>query len=208
MKKDIRELYKKSVVPSLREQFCLNSESVPKLHKISINRGLGKEVKSQKEIENSLQELALITGQQPAVNKARKSVAGFKVREGMAIGASVTLRRDRMYAFFEKLCHIVIPRMENFRGLSCNNFDKSGNYHLGITDQSIFPEIPYNNSNQLRGLNISIVLKVNQRRIAKLKARYGNRLYPKKENRVHLAACLLGKLGLPLLGWETYMKRD
>nr|UQM89499.1 ribosomal protein L5 [Emiliania huxleyi]UQM89609.1 ribosomal protein L5 [Emiliania huxleyi]WJW65122.1 ribosomal protein L5 [Emiliania huxleyi] len=162
MKKDTKNLYKEKIIPSLMEEYGYkNVQLVPKLLKISINRGLGEEARSSKEIDTNLKELAVIAGQQPTVNKARKSIAGFKIRDGMPVGASVTLRQDRMYAFLERLIHITLPRVRDFRGISAEGFDGRGNYNLGIKDQLIFPEISYDDVNQLQGFDISIVTSAN-----------------------------------------------
>ena len=134
-----------------------NIEQVPKVVKISVNRGLGEAAKNSKELEASLQEIAVITGQQPTVNKARKSVAGFKIRDGMPVGGSVTLRKEQMYTFLAKLIHIVLPRIRDFRGISPNGFDGRGNYNLGLKEQLMFPEISYDEVNQLHGFDISII---------------------------------------------------
>ena len=158
MHKDLKALYKEKLVPSLINDFGYqNVEQVPKLVKISINRGLGEAAKNSKELDNSLKEIAIIAGQQPMVNKARKSVAGFKIREQMPVGGSVTLRREQMYNFLTKLIHIVLPRIRDFKGISANSFDGRGNYNLGLKEQLIFPEISYDDVSQLRGLDISIV---------------------------------------------------
>lgn len=158
MKKDIKKLYKQQIIPSLIKDYGYkNVELVPKLLKISINRGLGEESRSSKELNLNLKELATITGQQPTINEARKSVAGFKIRDGMPVGASVTLRKERMYSFLERLIHITLPRVRDFRGISAECFDGRGNYNLGLKDQLIFPEISYENVNQLQGFDISIV---------------------------------------------------
>ena len=134
-----------------------NIEQVPKIVKISVNRGIGEASKNAKELDASVQELSLIVGQQPTVNKSKKSIAGFKIREDMSIGASVTLRRAQMYTFLTKLIHIVLPRIRDFRGISPNGFDGRGNYNLGLKEQLIFPEINYDDVTQMRGLDISIV---------------------------------------------------
>lgn len=158
MKKNLKTLYRKEIVPSLIQNFgYANIEQVPKIVKISVNRGLGEASKNSKELDASIKEIATITGQQPIVNKARKSVAGFKIRDGMPVGISVTLRQDRMYAFLERLIHIVLPRIRDFRGISPTGFDGRGNYNLGLKEQLIFPEISYDEVNQIRGLDISIV---------------------------------------------------
>ena len=158
MKLDLKSLYKQKIVPSLIEEFGYkNIEQVPKIVKISVNRGIGEAAKNSKELDASVQEMTLIVGQQPIVNKSKKSVAGFKIRDGMSIGASVTLRKDQMYTFLTKLIHIVLPRIRDFRGISPNGFDGRGNYNLGLKEQLIFPEISYDDVTQLRGLDISIV---------------------------------------------------
>jgi large subunit ribosomal protein L5 len=158
MKLDLKSLYKKKIVPSLIEEFGYkNIEQVPKLVKISVNRGVGEAAKNSKELDSSIDELRLILGQQPTTNKAAKSVAGFKIRDGMAIGTSATLRKDQMYTFLTKLIHIVLPRIRDFRGINPNGFDGRGNYNLGLKEQLIFPEISYDDVTQIRGLDISIV---------------------------------------------------
>jgi large subunit ribosomal protein L5 len=158
MKLDLRNLYKQKIVPSMIEQFGYkNIEQVPKLVKISVNRGIGEAAKNSKELDASIEELSLMIGQKPIINKATKSVAGFKIRDGMSIGASVTLRKDQMYTFLTKLIHIVLPRIRDFRGISPNGFDGKGNYNLGLKEQLIFPEISYDDVTEIRGLDISIV---------------------------------------------------
>ena len=158
MKLDLKSLYKQKIVPSLIEEFGYkNIEQVPKLVKISVNRGVGEAAKNSKELDSNLEELSLIVGQKPTINKATKSVAGFKIRDGMAIGTSVTLRQEQMYTFLTKLIHIVLPRIRDFRGINPNGFDGRGNYNLGLKEQLIFPEISYDEVTQIRGLDISIV---------------------------------------------------
>ena len=158
MKLDLKSLYKQKIVPSLIEEFGYkNIEQVPKIVKISVNRGIGEAAKNSKELDASVQEMTLIVGQQPIVNKSKKSVAGFKIRDGMSIGASVTLRKVQMYTFLTKLIHIVLPRIRDFRGISPNGFDGRGNYNLGLKEQLIFPEVNYDDVTQMRGLDISIV---------------------------------------------------
>lgn len=157
MRKNLKNLYKEQVVPTLIKDFGYkNVEEVPKLLKVSVNRGLGEAARNTKELEVSLNEITTISGQQPTINKARKSIAGFKIRDGMPVGASVTLRRDKMYAFLERLIHITLPRIRDFRGIDPQGFDGRGNYNLGIKDQLIFPEISYDDVNQLDGFDISI----------------------------------------------------
>jgi large subunit ribosomal protein L5 len=158
MTKSSKELYKDYVVPSLIEEFgYLNPQEVPKIVKISVNRGLGEGSRNSKELEISLKEIATVTGQQPVVNKSKKSIAGFKIRDGMEVGASVTLRKEKMYSFLDRLIHITLPRIRDFRGITIDGFDGRGNYNLGIKDQLIFPEISYDDVTQMQGLDISIV---------------------------------------------------
>jgi large subunit ribosomal protein L5 len=158
MKLDLKSLYKQEIVPAMIEAFGYkNIEQVPKIVKISVNRGIGEAAKNSKELDASIEEMALIVGQQPTINKARKSVAGFKIRDGMSVGSSVTLRKVQMYTFLTKLIHIVLPRIRDFRGIDPNGFDGRGNYNIGLKEQLIFPEISYDDVTQLRGLDISIV---------------------------------------------------
>ena len=158
MTKSSKELYKDYVVPSLIEEFgYLNPQEVPKIVKISVNRGLGEGSRNSKELEISLKEIATVTGQQPVINKSKKSIAGFKIREGMEVGASVTLRKEKMYSFLDRLIHITLPRIRDFRGITIDGFDGRGNYNLGIKDQLIFPEISYDDVTQMQGFDISIV---------------------------------------------------
>ena len=151
-------IYKDYVVPSLNKEFGYkNPEEVPKIIKISVNRGIGEGSRNSKELEVCLKEIATVTGQQPVINKAKKSIAGFKIRDGMEVGASVTLRKEKMYSFLDRLIHITLPRIRDFRGITVNGFDGRGNYNLGIKDQLIFPEISYDEVNQMQGFDISIV---------------------------------------------------
>lgn len=157
MRKDLKNLYKEKVVPTLIKDFGYkNIEEVPKVLKVSVNRGLGESARNTKELDLSIKEIVTVSGQQPTVNKARKSIAGFKIRDGMPVGASVTLRREKMYAFLERLIHITLPRVRDFRGIDPKGFDGRGNYNLGIKDQLIFPEISYDDVTQLDGFDISI----------------------------------------------------
>jgi len=158
MTKSSKKLYKDYVVPSLIEEFgYLNPQEVPKIVKISVNRGLGEGSRNSKELEISLKEIATVTGQQPVINKSKKSIAGFKIRDGMEVGASVTLRKEKMYSFLDRLIHITLPRIRDFRGITIDGFDGRGNYNLGIKDQLIFPEISYDDVTQMQGFDISIV---------------------------------------------------
>ena len=154
----MQDMYKNEVVPKLKEKFGYrNIMEVPKLVKVIVNMGLGDAIENIKVIEIAAQELGVITGQKAVVTKARKSIANFKLREGVPIGAMVTLRRDRMYYFLDKLLTIALPRVRDFRGVSPKGFDGRGNYTLGIKEQIIFPEINYDKIDKIRGMNITIV---------------------------------------------------
>ena len=173
MKLDLKGLYKEKIVPSMVSEFGYkNIEEVPKIVKISVNRGVGEASKNAKEMDACVAELSLIVGQQPTVNLSTKSIAGFKLRDGMAIGTSVTLRRAQMYTFLTKLIHIVLPRIRDFRGITPNGFDGRGNYNLGVKEQLIFPEIEYDKVDQIRGMDIAIstTAKTQQEGIALMKA--------------------------------------
>ena len=151
-------LYKALTFKTLINKFNYkNNHQVPKLVKIQLNRGLGVDGQNNKILQKSNEEIRLITGQQPIVTRAKKSIAGFKVREEMILGVTVTLRNKKMYAFLEKLIHIVLPRIRDFRGLSLKGFDRNGNYHFGLKEQLVFPEISYDNVEQVKGQNISFV---------------------------------------------------
>ena len=154
----LKETYSRNIVPKLSEQFGYsNIHQVPKVSKIIINRGLGEASQNAKALESSLQELATITGQKPVVTRAKKAIAGFKIRQGMPVGVMVTLRGDRMYAFLERLINLALPRIRDFRGISPKSFDGRVNYSLGVREQLIFPEIDYDSIDQIRGMDISIV---------------------------------------------------
>jgi large subunit ribosomal protein L5 len=173
MSQTLRIYYKEKVIPLLISQFKYeNLHEVPKIIKITINRGLGDASKNNKALETSVQEIASITGQQPIITKARKSVAGFKIRDGMPVGIAVTLRKQLMYAFLERFIHLSLPRIRDFKGISVKGFDGRGNYNLGIREQLIFPEIEYDKVDQIRGMDISITTtaKTQQEGIALLKA--------------------------------------
>ena len=158
MTQRLKTLYTKTVVPKLQEQFSYsNIHQVPKVTKITINRGLGEASQNAKALESSLSELSVITGQKPVVTRARKAIAGFKIREGMPVGVMVTLRAERMYAFLDRLINLALPRIRDFRGISPNSFDGRGNYSLGIREQLIFPEIDYDTIDQIRGMDVSII---------------------------------------------------
>lgn len=151
------EQFRKEVTPALVKRFGYsNPYEVPRLEKITLNMGVGEAVSDRKVIENAMSDLTLISGQKPVVTKARLSVAGFKIREGWPIGCKVTLRRARMYDFLQRLVHVAIPRMRDFRGYSARAFDGRGNYSLGIREQIIFPEIDYDKIDAIRGLDVCI----------------------------------------------------
>jgi large subunit ribosomal protein L5 len=157
MKARLREHYVKSVAPALKKEFGYpNVMAVPKLDKITVNIGLGEATQNPKLLDGALQELAAITGQRPVVTRAKKSIAAFKLREGMSIGCMVTLRGNRMYEFLDRLMNVALPRVRDFRGVSTRSFDGRGNYTLGVKDQLIFPEIDYNKVEKLKGMNICI----------------------------------------------------
>ena len=154
----LKEKYASEVVPALKEKFQYeNVMQIPKLDKIVLNMGLGSDKDNPKGIEHAVEELSLITGQKAIVTKAKKSVANFKLREGMNIGAKVTLRGDRMYYFADKLMNIVLPRVRDFRGVSAKSFDGRGNYAMGLKEQLIFPEINYDDMDKVRGMDIVFV---------------------------------------------------
>ncbi|WP_419661532.1 RplE: 50S ribosomal protein L5 [Desulfosarcina variabilis str. Montpellier] len=154
----LKTFYHDSVVPKLKEKFNYqNPMEIPKITKIVVNMGLGEAIHNIKIIDSAVEELKQISGQQPVVTRAKKSIAAFKLREGMPIGCMVTLRRKRMYDFLNKLINVALPRVRDFRGISGKAFDGSGNYSLGIKEQLIFPEIDYDKIDKIKGLNISIV---------------------------------------------------
>ncbi len=153
----LEQFYRDTVAKSLQEQFSYKSAmEVPRITKITLNMGVGEASQDKKVIEHAVEDLSLIAGQKPVVTVAKRAIAGFKIREGMTIGCKVTLRRDKMYEFLDRLIHFSIPRIRDFRGLSPKAFDGQGNYNLGITEQIAFPEIDYDKIDKLRGLNISI----------------------------------------------------
>jgi large subunit ribosomal protein L5 len=157
MKARLKEHYAKNVIPSLVKEFGYkNVMAVPKLDKISLNIGLGDATQNPKLLDPAVNEMGQIAGQRPVVTKARKSIAAFKLREGMSIGCTVTLRGDRMYEFFDRLVNVALARVRDFRGVSSKSFDGRGNYTLGIRDQLIFPEIDYNKVDKIKGMNICI----------------------------------------------------
>jgi large subunit ribosomal protein L5 len=154
----LREKYIKDITPALMSKFNYKSVmEVPKVEKIVINIGVGDAVQNAKALDTAVEELTQITGQKPVVTRAKKSIAGFRLREGMAIGAKVTLRGERMYQFLDKLIAVSLPRVRDFRGISTKSFDGRGNYTLGVKEQLIFPEIDYDKVNKVRGMDIVIV---------------------------------------------------
>ena len=153
----MKEVYKSEVVPALQQEFKYSSAmQVPRIKKITLNIGVGEALTDKKLLDNAVADLQLLSGQKPVVTKARRSVAGFKVREGYPIGCKVTLRGERMWEFFERLVGIAIPRIRDFRGLSDKSFDGRGNYSMGVKEQIIFPEIEYDKVDKIRGLDITI----------------------------------------------------
>jgi large subunit ribosomal protein L5 len=154
----LKEKYLKDIVPALLKQLqCSNVNEVPKIEKIVVNRGTGEATQDIKVLDRTIEEIRSITLQKPVVRKAKKSIANFKLREGQPIGAMVTLRDQRMYAFLEKLIKVALPRIRDFKGLNPNSFDGRGNYTFGIREQLIFPEIDYNKIDKIRGMNVSII---------------------------------------------------
>lgn len=153
----LHEVYKDKVVAELQEKFGFSSVmQVPEIEKITLNMGVGEALADKKILDNAVADLAAISGQKPLITKARKSVAGFKVREGYPIGCKVTLRGERMWDFFERLVSIAIPRIRDFRGVSAKSFDGRGNYSMGVREQIIFPEIDYDKVDRVRGMDITI----------------------------------------------------
>ena len=153
----LQEQYKNEIIPKLQKELGVsNSMSVPRIEKITINMGLGKALGDKKVLETALEELGLISSQKPVTCLARKSVASFKLREGNAIGCKVTLRKERMYEFLDRLVNVAIPRIRDFRGLNDNSFDGRGNYNMGITEQIVFPEIEFEKVTSVRGMDIAI----------------------------------------------------
>ncbi|MDP6437605.1 MAG: 50S ribosomal protein L5 [Gammaproteobacteria bacterium] len=153
----LQELYNTTVVPQLREQLGVsNVMEVPRVTKITLNMGVGEAVNDKKVIEKAVQDMTLISGQKASVTVARKSVASFKIRDGYPIGCKVTLRRERMYEFLDRLVSIAIPRIRDFRGLNPKAFDGHGNYNMGVQEQIVFPEVDYDNVDSVRGMDIAI----------------------------------------------------
>lgn len=158
----LKEKYRAEVVPALMEQFEYgNVHQVPRLEKIVVNMGVGAATQDAKLLENAVNDLTIITGQKPAITRAKKSIASFKLRQGMAIGCKVTLRGDRMWEFFDRLLSTALPRIRDFRGVSGKAFDGRGNYSLGVNEQLIFPEIDYDKVDKIRGMDITFVTSAN-----------------------------------------------
>ncbi|MBW4515372.1 MAG: 50S ribosomal protein L5 [Timaviella obliquedivisa GSE-PSE-MK23-08B] len=158
MNDTLKALYLEKVVPKLMEQFQYqNIHQVPKVIKVTMNRGLGEAAQNAKAMEASINEISVITGQKPVVTRAKKAIAGFKIRQGMPVGIMVTLRADRMYSFLNRLINLSLPRIRDFRGVSPKSFDGRGNYTLGLREQLIFPEVEYDSVDQVRGMDISII---------------------------------------------------
>ncbi len=157
MKPRLKELYESTVKTNLTEEFGYkNQMQVPKLEKIVVNMGVGKAVQDNKKVQAAVQDLTLITGQKPVVTKAKRSIATFKLREGMPIGCKVTLRSDRMYEFLDRLITIALPRVRDFRGISGKSFDGRGNFAMGLKEQIVFPEIDYDKVDEIRGMDIVV----------------------------------------------------
>ena len=164
----LREQYEKEVIPALMKKFEYKSVmQVPRLDKIVINIGLGDTKENPKSLENAMNDLTQITGQRPMITKAKKSIAAFKLREGANVGCKVTLRKDKMYDFANKLFNVALPRVRDFRGVSANSFDGRGNYSMGLKEQLVFPEIEYDKVDKLRGMDIIFVTTANSDEEAK-----------------------------------------
>ena len=154
----LKEKYRKEIAPALAKEFGIeNVMAIPKIEKVVVNMGMGEAIANSKILDTAVEELRSVTGQKPVVTKAKKSIAAFKLRQGMNIGTMVTLRGDRMYEFLDRLISVALPRVRDFRGISAKAFDGRGNYTLGIREQLIFPEIDFNKVDKTRGMNISIV---------------------------------------------------
>lgn len=178
----MQDMYNKEVVPALRKAFDFkNVMQVPRVEKVVVNIGVGEALDNPKALEAAVSDLTIVTGQRPVMNKARKSIANFKLREGRLIGAKVTLRGDRMWAFLDRLMNTALPRVRDFRGVSANAFDGRGNYTLGIHDQLIFPEIEYDKIDKLRGMEVTIVTSAQNDDQARMLLRLLGMPFSKKE---------------------------
>ncbi|MBA2735669.1 MAG: 50S ribosomal protein L5 [Pyrinomonadaceae bacterium] len=154
----LKDKYKKEIAPAIAKEFGIeNPMAIPRIEKVVVNMGMGEAIANAKVLDTAVEELKAVTGQKPVVTKAKKSIAAFKLRQGMNIGAMVTLRGDRMYEFLDRLISVALPRVRDFRGISAKAFDGRGNYTLGVREQLIFPEIDFNKVDKTRGMNISIV---------------------------------------------------
>ena len=154
----LKEYYLKEVVPALIKEFDYkNRMEIPRIEKIVVNMGLGEAIQNIKILDSAVEELSMIVGQKPVITKAKKSIATFKLRQGMSIGCCVTLRSERMYEFFDRLVNVALPRVRDFRGISPKSFDGRGNFSLGLKEQIIFPEIDYDKIDKVKGMNISII---------------------------------------------------
>jgi large subunit ribosomal protein L5 len=155
---DLKMIYEEKIKTNLQQKFLYtNPHDIPKITKIIINRGLGEASQNSKILDKSIQEFMLISGQKPIITKSKKAIAGFKIRENIPVGITVTLRKNKMYTFLNKLIHLALPRIRDFRGISKNHFDGNGNYNLGLKEQLIFPEIEYDLVDKVMGMNIAIV---------------------------------------------------
>ncbi len=153
----LQDYYRETVVPQLQQKLGLsNTMEVPRIEKITVNMGVGETVRDRKILDHAVSDMVKITGQKPVITNARRSVASFKIRDGWPVGCKVTLRRERMYEFLDRLINIAIPRVRDFRGMSVKSFDGRGNYNMGVREQIIFPEVDYDQIDELRGLNITI----------------------------------------------------
>ena len=154
------EKYRTEIIPQMQQKFSIkNKFAVPRLEKIVVNIGVGEAITDIKILEKCMEELAAITGQKPVMRRAKKAIANFKIREGLPIGCKVTLRRKIMYEFLDRLVNVALPRVRDFRGVSCDSFDQAGNYSLGLNDQMIFPEIEYDRISRVQGMDITLVIK-------------------------------------------------
>ena len=154
----LKDSYRNEVIPALMKEFGYrNVMEAPRLEKIVVNVGVGEALQNAKALDHTVQDITTITGQQPIVTRAKKSIAGFKLREGMTVGVKVTLRGNRMYDFLDRLCNVALPRRRDFRGISPDSFDGRGNYTLGLREQLVWPEIDYDSIDKVRGMEISIV---------------------------------------------------
>jgi len=169
----LQEKYQQEILPQMKKDFSYKNDlQAPRLCKVILNIGLGEAIQNIKVLDHATQEMGLIAGQKPVVTKAKKSISNFKLRTGMPIGCSVTLRRDRMYEFMDRLMNVALPRVRDFRGVSGKSFDGRGNYTMGIREQIIFPEINYDKIDKIRGMNITIVTTANTDEEAKALLKY------------------------------------